>query len=313
MNRLRLFINKLKNWITSFPISFMFGILIGILLVLFFTKWNTFLAGVVLGLILEQLLLGVKDVIKEWNNTRPLNKLLGTICDNEDCYIYFSSFYRNLKKPEEYKLLRWEKQGDKDDVFMTGPAFVLGEGDALALALIKSLLAKTRKKPEQIIVERAEKEIDKWGRSCFCIGAHNPKTRIILKKFKNLFFYFDNNYGVITKSGSKKRITDKQGNNYRMGVFIETDKETEPTDYGLILKIKDQFHNTNKTMFVIAGIGPAGTSGAAYYLLTNFKDLSEMGEEFGLLIQVPSGYQSARKVDFDKVANYYVPNNINQR
>jgi len=78
-----------------------------------------------------------------------------------------------------------------------------------------------------------------------------------------------------------------------------------PYNTGKDFVYKDNFHDNQKVIFVIAGIGPAGTSGAAYYLLTHYKELAKLGEEFGILIQVPSGYQSAKKVNFDEVANYY--------
>ncbi len=284
-----------------------FGFFIGIIITLFKVKENSFLFGVVLTVIIEQLILGTKNIIEIWIKTRPVNKLLGTISDKEDCYIYFSSFYRDLKKPDEFKLLRFENKYGNEGVLLTGPDYLLGEGDAIALSSIYSLLIKIKKKPELIHVDRGEIEIEKWGRSCFCIGTHNPKTRVILKKYKNSFFNFDNNYGVITKNDSKEFISKIDKKKYRWGVFIESVEDSEQTDYGFILKLTDQFHDEEKTIFVVAGIGPAGTSGAAYYLLTHTKELSDLGKEFGILVQVPSGYQSVRKVEFEEVKNIYIP------
>ena len=305
MNKVRVFLNNFWKWLTSFPTSLIFGFLLGILTTLGFIKWNLFIAGIVLGLILEQLFIGVKKAYEEWHNLRPINKILGSIYNDKQCHIYFSTFYRDLNKPDKFKLLLWNKIHDGKEIYVNGPAFVLGEGDSLAISFILSLLSKAKIEQEQIYIERSEKEIEKWGEGCFCIGAHNPKTRIILNKFKGLHFRFDNNYGVITTADPK----DHPNEGYHRGVYIEPTYEPEPTDYGLLIKIKDQFNKPNKTIFIIAGIGPAGTSGAAYYLLNNFRELSEIGSEFELLIQVPSGYQSARQVEFDKVANYYNPIN----
>lgn len=139
----------------------------------------------------------------------------------------------------------------------------------------------------------------------FCIGAHNARTQIILSKFQRQFFIFDNNYTVITKPEEPSSLYQPIGKPIRRGVFIESNG-SEPTDYGILLKLKDQFKQDASSIFVVAGIGPAGTSGSAFYLLSNYKELANLGEEFGLLIQVPSGYQSARRVELDKVANYYV-------
>lgn len=307
MDRARLFTSRTARWLGAFPVSLLLGFLLGIVVAVLLQRWNAFLAGVFLGVVIEQLILGVRGAIVHWQRTHPISRLLGTIAEDDDCYIYFSSFHRDLSKPNDYKLARWGGRQSSREILVAGPAFVLGEGDALALALVQSLLARVRKKPEQVKVERGEKEIDRWGVSCFCIGAHNPKTRVILEKFENPFLTFDNNYGVITSAADTTTIDEETGEAYRMGVYIEESEASEPTDYGIILKLKDQFHASEKTVVVIAGIGPAGTSGAAYFMLANFQDLSEQGEQFGVLIQVPSGYQSARRVELDAVAKYYVP------
>jgi hypothetical protein len=183
----------------------------------------------------------------------------------------------------------------------------VGEGDALALSLIQGLLARIPKKPNRVFVERGDDQLDKWGMNSFCIGAHNGKTRVILSKFPKRFFVFDNNYRVITKPDLPTETYEQTGETLRMGVYMRQRGDAELTDYGIILKLKDQFRGNDKVIFVVAGIGPAGTSGAAYCLLTQYKALARLGDEFGVLVEVPSGYQSAHIVEFDEVANYYVP------
>jgi hypothetical protein len=259
-----------------------------------------------LGVVLEQLFLIFKGVVDEWRITNPLRELLGPIATDNECYIFFSSFHRDLTKPDEYKLARWDAIQSAREILVSGPDFVIGEGDALALSLIQSLLGRIPKKPEKIIIERGDEELNKWGVNSFCIGAHNGKTRVILTKFQKKYFLFDNNYTVITRPDSPTETYEQTGEPLRRGVYITQHGDTEPTDYGIILKLKDEFHHDDKVIFVIAGIGPAGTSGSAYYLLTHFKELAKFGDEFGILIQVPSGYQSANKVNFDDVAGYYI-------
>ena len=285
----------------------MVGILLGITLALILQQLNGFLAGVILGVILEQLFLGSKRLIEEWTRTKPIRVLLGPIASDEECYIFFSSFFRDLSRPDEFKLLRWDARLNKREILIRGPELTVGEGDAVALSLIQSLLARAAKKPSQIFVERGDEQLDKWGVNSFCIGAHNGKTRVILTKFQNKFYTFDNNYMVITKPDIPTETYQHTGEPLRRGVFISPQGDAEPTDYGIILKLKDQFRGNNKVIFVVAGIGPAGTSGAAYYLLTRPEELARLGDEFGLLIQVPSGFQSARKVEFEDVADYYTP------
>jgi len=307
MQRLKNFLKRLFAWLTSFPTSLLAGLLGGVLLTLLLQDLNLFVAGVVLGVLLEQLLLGTKTAASHWGRTHPLQRLLGSIASDPDCYIYFSSFRRDLDRPNEFKLLRWDAPLRSSEALLAGPAFVLGEGDAVCLSLILGLLARIGKNPERIFVERAEKHVENWGRSSFVVGAHNPKTMVILTKFQGLPYRFDNNYGVITKTDSPALKYEQTGEDMRLGVYIRQARDSEPTDYGLVLKVKDQFHPLRKTLFVIAGIGPAGTAGAAYYLQANFQQLATSGDEFGILVQVPSGYQSARVVNFDQVASYYIP------
>jgi len=291
----------------SFPTSLTVGVLCGITLALVLQQLNGFLAGVILGVILEQLFLGAMRLTDEWTRTKPIKVLLGPIATEEECHIFFSSFYRDLSRPDEFKVLRWDARQNRREILVRGPALVVGEGDAVALALIQSLLARAAKKPSQVFVERGDEQLDKWGVNSFCIGAHNGKTRVILSKFQNKFFTFDNNYMVITKPDIPTGTYQPTGEPLRRGVFISPQGDAEPTDYGIILKLTDQFRGNNKIIFVVAGIGPAGTSGAAYYLLTRHEELAKLGDEFGVLIQVPSGYQSARRVDFEEVADYYTP------
>ncbi len=305
--RFILFWSRIKRWINTFPTSLLLGFLLGIIFAVILQKWNVFIAGVLLGVVIEQLLLGIRTTVAHWMDTHPIRRLLGTIAADEVCYIYFSSYLRDLSRPSEFKLTRWTGEKSQGEELIEGPAFVLGEGDALALASIRQLLARIKKKQDQIKVERAERYIDKWGEGCFCIGAHNHKTRVVLSKFNNPYFVFDDNYGVITSPDPSARVTGQDGKPYRLGVYIEESHDSEPTDYGILLKLTDQFHSSRKTVFVVAGIGPAGTSGAAYYLLKNYEELSQLGDQFGVLVQVPSGYQSARQVEFHEVARYYVP------
>jgi len=306
MTRLANYWQRTRKWLTSFPTSLVVGFLLGIILALVLKRPSGFLAGVILGVILEQLFLGMKGVIEEWKKTRPLRILLGPIATDEECYIFFSSFCRDMSRLNEFKLLRWDARQDKREILVTGPDLVVGEGDALALALIQSLLARIPKKPNEVFVERGDEQLDKWGVNCFCLGAHNGKTRVILTKFSKRFFTFDNNYTVITKPDIATEVYEQTKEPLRRGVYISPRGDAEPTDYGIILKLRDQFRNNDKVIFVVAGIGPAGTSGAAYYLLTQYEELARLGGEFGVLVQVPSGYQSAHRVEFDEVAQYYI-------
>jgi hypothetical protein len=302
MSRFYDFFRGLWRLIRTFPLSVILGVIIGFIFLIVYEKLSVFFAGILITVVIESLLKYSKIGYTEWQKSHPLHKLLGPIASSEECYIYFSSFFRDLTKPQEFKLLL--PNPNRKDIKVEGPDFLIGEGDALTLALIMSLLSKIRIKPEKIVVERGDSVNKKWGVNCFCIGAHNIRTREILEFFNNTYFIFDNNYTVITRPNEKVVSEQKDGKCIKKGVYIIPQSDTEPIDFGFILKLTNQFH-TSKIAFVVAGIGPAGTSGAAYFLLTHFEELSKLGNEFGVLIQTPCGYQSAIRVDFDKVAQFY--------
>jgi len=300
-DRIQRYIQKLK---TSFGAGFVLGAIVGAILALITEKLGSFVVGVVLGVVLEQLILGTGAFITLWRSTHPIKTLFGTIASDEDVFIFFSSFYRDLSKPGEFRLLRADTSSKTPDKGMVGPVWVLGEGDATAISLVQGLLTLAGKKPTEIRLERSEKHLDRWGISSVCIGAHNPRTRVLLSKSASCSFIFDLNYSVISKRSEE--VIDGNGDQLiKRGVFMSQSADSEPTDYGIVARISDPFHANNKTIFVIAGLGPAGTAGAAYFLSTNFQELSKLKGDFSMLIQVPSGYQSARKVEFDEVADYY--------
>jgi len=62
---------------------------------------------------------------------------------------------------------------------------------------------------------------------------------------------------------------------------------------------------SKKTILVVAGLGDTGTAGAAYYLLNHFQELPYEQESFGVLIEIPSGYESARRVEFNQVSRFF--------
>lgn len=98
---------------------------------------------------------------------------------------------------------------------------------------------------------------------------------------------------------------NKTGIKFVEGVSRIKGRDSSNVDYAVILKLKDEYHPENNIL-VIAGLGDTGTAGAAYFLLNNYKELPIEDEVFGVLIEVPSGYESARKVEFNQVSKSFV-------
>jgi hypothetical protein len=258
--------------------------------------------GAVLGVILEEGFTFLLEYRRNIIQLRPLNQALGTIAE-EDSYIYISPFTRNIKDSPLYR-----DDPDRDyPPRIIGSSLVYGRGDSIALALVKGITDKATFGKYQANVLDAGQALDIWGKSVICIGGgNNRKTREILEKFSELPFRFEENYTIITKPDSEI-IYNSLGTKFIRGVEIKRSHDSSAIDYGFILKLKDQFHHPNdKTIIVIAGLGDTGTAGAAYYLSNHFSDLPYGKDIFGELIQVPSGYQSARKVDFDTEAGNYM-------
>ena len=70
----------------------------------------------------------------------------------------------------------------------------------------------------------------------------------------------------------------------------------------MVSGLSEHRHNNERNIIVIAGLSDDGTAGAAYFLLTHPEDLPYEKETFGVLIQVPSGPESARRVSFGDVS-----------
>jgi hypothetical protein len=148
--------------------------------------------------------------------------------------------------------------------------------------------------------------IGHWGRSAVCIGAHNSKTREILDKFHNPFFSFAENYNVIIKT-SEAPISNKEGVEFYRGVIQKSAHDSSEIDYAIILKLQDEYQ-LQKDILIIAGLGDVGTAGGAYFLLTHYNEMPFEDETFGVLVEVPSGYESAHLVNFDDVASNFIKN-----
>ena len=247
--------------------------------------------GALLGVVFEIVVKFGYGAIQDKRLVEPLCRVLGTI-STEDSWIYISAFRRNLDDLEHSRLFRNDTKRTSQPTIV-GSQYVYGKGAAIALSYISQVIDKTRKGKTHIMVEDREINLDNWDRSVICLGAHNTKTREILAKFKTVYYQFDLNYRIIVKADSKP-IINKTGIQFIKGVSITPGRDSSDIDYAVILKLKDEFHR-NKNILVVAGLGDDGTAGAAYYLLNHYKDLPFDKENFGVLIQVPSGHELARR------------------
>jgi hypothetical protein len=303
------FIPRLKQTLKSISLVFSLGLGLGLIIGIVLSTISdskdltllAIVAGAILSVVIEKIFDFGRSFTQEYKNTLPLKKILGNIASDKSV-IYVSPFYRDTNNPDQSKLYRYER--DRISLpLIAGTQYVYGKSDALAMSLVLATIQKVTR-TSHFLIEDDWQALEKWGRASICIGAHNAKTREILEKFDSTFFRFAANYSSIVKDSEFGKFTDDHGVTSIPAVFQKKISDSSIIDYGIILKLRDQFHSNKEPIIVIAGIGDWGTAGAAYFLLSHYLKLPFDKDEFGVLIQVPSGYESARIVEFDKVSDY---------
>ena len=299
------FYNTVKKPKVAIPLFFIFWVFVGVILIYFSQSDSiaivVILAGAVLSVVIERMFDFARTFVIEYKDSHPIRKILETIA-KEDTVIYISPFYRDLHKPQESKLYRYER--DRVSLpLISGTQYVYGRGDAIAMSFVLRAINKISPKEHITIIEDDWQALEKWGRTAICIGAHNAKSREIFAKFTNTYYRFAMNYRAIVRN-TDENTTPSSKKTYVPGVFQRKAVDSSVVDYGFIVKLRDQFHPDKKPIIVIAGIGDWGTAGAAYYFENNYHDLPYDQDTFGILIEVPSGYQSARKVVFETVSDF---------
>jgi hypothetical protein len=196
-----------------------------------------------------------------------------------------------LHEPSPGNPLRFVKQfRDGRVIRISGPTDrIIGIGEVRAATYFINMLSKSRRSP--VIIEDDQTAIKLLIRSIVGIGSgvSNEITEIIEHDSGNRFFTIE--------SGDLFGIRC---------VNTDTILKFEPTfarrDHGVILKIANT-RFPGQYLFACAGLGEWGTSGAAWYLATHWKELDSLGNEFGCVVEVEIGSdQSARIVYDSKIA-----------
>lgn len=203
-----------------------------------------------------------------WFQQRPLNKLFGSIAKDSNCKIVLSSLMLNQKLLQISKNYPFVKGNRK--VHWHPLLKITGIGDSECLSYIYALLKKAEiKEIEMLTDDKVPK--DDWRANYICIGggASNYKSRKLLD-ISEPFYKFEvtaKTYGFAIKNASGNRKWQPRGNE----------------DFGMIQKLE----LNNKTMFLLAGLGPIATAGSGYYLLNNWKNIVKRAgrSEFGILLK----------------------------
>jgi len=157
---------------------------------------------------------------------------------------------------------------------------LLGNCDTRALKYVSDLLSnKMNIKPELVIDEDLLKDLDL---NYIAFGGSNFYCSYLLDNDNNPFFH----------TTGESIINRKNRNEFKIDY---------PYDYGLIMKVKPD-NLPQKIWIIIVGIGETGTSGAAWYLSTHWKEIYHefKDKEFGIIIKVKEGIDGSADI-VDKV------------
>jgi hypothetical protein len=175
--------------------------------------------------------------------------------------------------------------GRRPDQVIIGADNVLGINVIRVVSYVTATFSVYRQSINPIAVVTDEQVADLWDATFICFGssASNIKTYDIENLPEQPFY---------TNSGSYEMPRYKIGGR-RFSIRYSYNK-----DYGMLLRIKNPRYPEH-FLFVCAGIGEWGTSGAAYYLFHHWKELYKKHEQqdFCKVIEVDIGSDdSAREI-----------------
>jgi len=188
-----------------------------------------------------------------------------------------------------------ERQARPVKIFRDGTGFglngpsenVMGDSEMRSASHLVQALSPYRKDGGSMTVEADNHALSQLDRTLIALGSGstNEVTRLILAEPNNDFLEFvqENSSVFIRDKSTGKRFIAFQG--------------PVRKDYGIILRlVNSRFPKT--FLFVCAGLGDWGTSGASWFLAAKWNELhSKFKGNFGVVVEVdPGSDQSARLV-----------------
>lgn len=176
-------------------------------------------------------------------------------------------------------------QGRKPNSPLVGEDKLLGSCSVRVTKYSVSEFALFRQKTNPVKIVLDESVINNWEGTFICFGSSdsNIKTFDIESLPENNLYTFGFGQNGI-------RCFNIRGDNYSID---------QNGDVGILMRLKNPYHDEYK-LFVCAGIGEWGTSGAAYYLFKNWRRLHKrFGSKtnFALVIRVDiNSDESAREI-----------------
>jgi hypothetical protein len=174
--------------------------------------------------------------------------------------------------------------GRKPDQPLVGEDDVIGVNVIRIVSYASALFSNFRKDRKSIPVVTDYSIVPQWNGTFICFGSgdSNIKTYDIENLAEQTFYSWS-----FKPDGSRPIVIGDRS-------FSIAGRK----DYGILLRMKNPYHKDH-LLFVCAGFGEWGTTGAAYHLLTRWKQIYKKykRDEFCLIIEVDIGSdESAREV-----------------
>lgn len=247
--------------------------------------WGNLIIGVLSNIIAFVLGVSSKRIL-EYYRFRDFKKFFGSdFLKNPsitvDVYNYNNNIIRAADKNKRY--IKYYPT--------SAPIPIIGVDKVMSVETTKItqlLTSEFYRETKKVIPIMTDEEVfDKWDGTFICLGSSdsNIKTKGILEKLENNFVDFDFDKG--------ERVIKRKSDGT---IFKITQKP--PRDKSIIVKISNKEFN-NQKMFVCAGLGEWGTSGAVWYLSKYWKTLyKEHGEsDFGIILETePKSLESTRVI-----------------
>lgn len=198
------------------------------------------------------------------------------------------SLIDSRKSGPEASLSRYIKRyRDGREIGIYGPTDkVIGLCEVRAASHIINALSKYRTRP--LPIEDDQSGLKVLRRSIICLGsaASNELTELVENDPRNRFLR------IMQDNGSVSILCGLTGKN------VSLPQSIVQRDFGIVLKIINS-RFPGYFFFVCAGLGEWGTSGAAWYLANHWRELDELGDEFGCVVEVEIGVDQSAQIIYD--------------
>ena len=178
---------------------------------------------------------------------------------------------------------------DGSVIRISGPSEnVMGDSEIRSVAYLVKELSRGPTK-STVEIKPDNQEFARLSGSVVALGSDgsNEVTRLILQEPNNGFFDF-------AQDGTEVFIRDKKTGTRFVGFRPPLAK-----DYGIILKLPN-LRFPGSFLFVCAGLGDWGTSGAAWYLASKWNTLrAQFPGAFGIVVEVDIGSDESARLVFD--------------